>query len=144
MLAAFMVDDITNLISIDFRNFSFARIKKDRLRSGRPVGFNELHMNLEQYDLLGKFLVEARPEIDKIISRHVEPDACDMELMDVRREDVGYRNIEVSIELDEKTSLVKDWRYKVSFLTKDKERENNPGMRLGDTFYTRAQVREFS
>ena len=122
-----MEDNLITLIKINFRDFKFSNVQQGI--------FNELYVTLPQYDALVKFLSDVKPEIGRIISSYSEPDHDDMEMMDVKREEVGYRSIDVSIVLDETTHLPKDWRYKMAYLVKGKD--GNPCMAFGDRHYNR-------
>ena len=125
-----MGNDLITLIEIDFRQFTFSKIRLGL--------FNEIPITLSQYETLLHFLSEAKPEIEKITGTYAEPEVTEMEMMGVRREEVGYRSIEIAVLLDEKTHLLQDWHYRVAFLTKDEQ--GNPGMKFGDRQYTRAEV----
>ncbi len=126
-----MGSELTTLVNIDFRSFKFSQMQRGM--------FNEMSMTLPQYSSLIRFLNEAKPEIEKIISLTSEPDTRDMEMMDVKREQVSYRQITISVTLDEKTHLPLDWKYDVVYLTKGKD--GNPAMAFGDTGYTRDDIR---
>lgn len=123
-----MTADITTLIGINFEKFKFSMI--------RPELFSSLSMTQEQYNSLIDLLTKAKPDIEKIIASYSEPDPADMEMMGVKRKDVGYRSIEVIVTLDETTHLPKDWKYKVVYLAKN-EGDGSPGMAFGDRFYDR-------
>ena len=124
-----MAGDITTLFRVDFEKFKFERIQLGL--------FNSLSMTQEQYDAVIDVLTKAKPEIENILASYSEPDPADMEMMGVKREEVGYRSIEVILALDETTHLPKqDWKYKVTYLTKD-EKDANPGMAFGDRVYGR-------
>ena len=129
-----MPDDIATLVRIDFKNF-----KLSRLQDG---SYNELYMTREQHRILINVLAESKPDIDKLIVLYSEPDQSDMEMMGVKREEVGYRSIEVMVKIDKITNLPSDWTYNLIFLTK--EEDGNPGMAFGDIFYTRDEVKNLT
>ena len=85
---------------------------------------------------------DAALKSDKLIVLYSEPDQSDMEMMGVKREEVGYRSIEVMVKIDKITNLPSDWTYNLIFLTK--EEDGNPGMAFGDTFYTRDEVKNLT
>lgn len=124
---------IRDIITINFEQF-----KMSRLQIGT---FNSLYMLEEQFEGLCDFLPAVRREVAHISSRS-KPDYNDMRMMGVRSDDVGYREVEVvNIVFDESQRPI-DWKYKLSFLTVDREHRDNPGMRFGDTNYTREQARK--
>ena len=125
-----MSDGLTDLVQIDFRGFNFSSIKRGL--------FNELSMTREQCDSLINFLSESKKEMDKLILLYAEPDPEDMEMMDVKREEVGYRSIKVNLLFDDESHLLRDWSYTVMYITKDKN--GNPGMGFGDRNYTRSDL----
>jgi|SRR3989344_3199630 len=126
-----MVRKLVNLITIDFEKFKLSQIKQQL--------FNNMYMTLAQHESLVKLLSESKPEIDNIIAVH-KPDKYEMDLMGVKRNDLGYRNIEVSLKIDEKTKLLRDWSYKVCYLTRDEE--DGIKMAVGDRCYTREEARK--
>ncbi len=66
-----------------------------------------------------------------------------MDMMDVKPSEVGYREIEIeNIKFDEYYRPV-GWKYKVSYLTYDRANDNSPGMRFGDHWYARNEVKLF-
>ncbi|MBS3072101.1 hypothetical protein J4408_03870 [Candidatus Pacearchaeota archaeon] len=126
-----MPDGLIDLIEIDFRGFKFSSFKKDI--------FNELFMTREQCDSLVGLLSESKQDIDRLILLYGKPDLDDMEMMDVKREEVGYRLIKINPLFDDKTNLLRDWTYKLAYLTK--REDGNPGMAFGDRNYTRNDLK---
>ena len=127
-----MEQKLVNLITLDFRQFKFSRIKNGL--------FNELSMMDGQFYGLEQFLSVVKEDIDKLINC-TEPDASDMKMMDVKLREVGYREIGIeNIKFDEDYKP-KDWKYKLSYCIYNKENDDNPGMRFGDRLYSRDEVK---
>ena len=125
---------IKNIVTIDFKQFTMSRVEPGRFR------FNDGYMLESQFAGLCDFLPDARKEIEHIFERS-KPDLHDMQLMGVKRNEVGYREVEVeNIKFDGKNRLT-DWGYKLSFLTMGDGDDRSPRMRFGDTHYTREEAR---